>query len=283
MAASLRTEPEAGLTLQKFSAVFAFLAAFALLISFASRASAASESRTSYSATAYALDGEEMLYVERHVETWRDGQLAGREVRYEDPEGTLIAEKVVDYGVSSEAPSFEMTDYRVGLREGARVDPDEIVLFSGSAGGEERARSLDRPETAVVDAGFDAFMRENFAAVVSGESIEFEFAVPALRRFIRFELLPQGEVFYGGAPAQLIKMRLASPLLRLLTDPIELVYSEGGAASGVPRPRQRLEQRRGSLRGENRLRLRGARSGQRSGCNRPMSGAPKRDLRPRRS
>ena len=104
------------------------------------------EARRTYSASAYDLEGEELLYTERHVETWADGRLFEREVRYEDPEGELIAEKVVVYGKDSEAPSFEMTDYRAGLREGAEVDSGEVVLFSGPVDEEIRRRSIERPE-----------------------------------------------------------------------------------------------------------------------------------------
>jgi hypothetical protein len=194
----------------------------------AGSAVSATESRVSYSASAFALEGERLLYVEKHTERWQGGRLAEREVRYEDPAGELIAEKLVRYGESPQMPSFEMTDFRIGLREGAEVDAGNVVLFSGPSEERVRRRSLERPRVAVVDAGFDAFMRDNFDAVVAGDRVEFDFAVPALRRFFRFELVPQGGVEYRGETAFLVKMRSASALLRLLVDPIELTYSADG-------------------------------------------------------
>lgn len=182
----------------------------------------------SYSATAYSLDGGEALYVERHVETLRDGRLAEREVRYIEPDGDLIAEKVVRYGRDVEAPSFEMVDVRRGVREGADVRADEVALYSGDAADAPRRKVLDKPETAVVDAGFDAFMRENFPSIKAGDALEFEFAVPAMRRFVRFEVLSDGRVSYDGEPALAVRMRPAMALLRLLVDPIELTYSLDG-------------------------------------------------------
>lgn len=201
------------------------LAAIALT---ASSLASATETRLSYSATAFDLEGGELLYVEKHVETLEKGRLAEREVRYEDPAGQLIAEKLVRYDESPVAPSFEMTDFRVGLREGAEVDAGSVVLFSGPTNERDRRRSVRRPRGAVIDAGFDVFMRDNFEAVVSGERVEFNFAVPALRRFFRFQLVPQGEVSYRGETAFLVKMRPAAALLRLAVDPIELVYSQDG-------------------------------------------------------
>jgi len=134
----------------------------------------------------------------------------------------------VRYGESPLAPSFAMTDFRVGLREGAEVGSGEIVLFSGPAAEPDRRRSLKRPELAVVDAGFDAFMRENFAQIAAGRSLEFDFAVPALRRFFKFRLVPEDRFEYQGQPALRVKMVPASRLLRLAVDPIDLVYGLDG-------------------------------------------------------
>ncbi len=186
------------------------------------------ETRQSYSASAFALDSDELLYVERHVETWRQGRLAEREVRYEDPAGELIAEKLVRYGESPEAPSFEMTHFRLGLREGAEVGGEEVELFSGPATRRQQARTVPKPAGAVIDAGFDAFMRENFADIVEGERLEFDFAVPAIGRFFKFRLVPEGRLEYEGTRALLVKMKPASRLLRLVVDPIDLVYGLDG-------------------------------------------------------
>jgi hypothetical protein len=203
---------------------------FALSIFFFASASlvAATESRLSYSAEAFAMDGDDLLYVERHVEIIREGRLAEREVRYEDPRGELIAEKLVRYGESPLAPSFAMTDFRIGLREGAEVDSGEVVLFSGPLDERDRGRSVKRPQVAVIDAGFDAFMRENFSEVAEGRNLEFDFAVPAVGRFFKFRLVPHGRVEYRGEEALSIKMKPANRLLRLLVDPIDLVYGLDG-------------------------------------------------------
>lgn len=203
------------------------LAATVLLLSAVSLA-ADVETLRSYSANAYALDGGDLLYVERHVETWREGRLAERQVSYEDPAGNSIAEKIVRYGESAEAPSFDMVDSRVGLREGARVEGESVSLYSGPSADRTRERTMNKPRVAVVDAGFDAFMLNNFGTVLAGESIEFDFAVPALRRFFRFELKPQGETLYEGETAVSVKMRPAAAILRWLVDPIDLVYSREG-------------------------------------------------------
>lgn len=185
-------------------------------------------STRSYSATAYSLDGEELLYVERHIEKWLDGKLSSREVTYEDADGELIAEKEVRYGADASIPSFEMTDFRTGLVESAQVGAQRVELFSGLATESEDSKLVTLPETAVIDAGFDAFMRNNFERILDDERLEFEFAVPAAQRFFRFRLQPRGRSTYGDREAVEITMKPANPLLRLLLDPISLTYDLEG-------------------------------------------------------
>ena len=204
------------------------VSAFSTLLLASASLVSATESRVSYSASAFALDGDDLLYVERHVETLREGRLAEREVRYEDPRGELIAAKLVRYGESPLAPSFAMTDFRIGLREGAEVESGEVVLFSGPLEERDRGRSVKRPQVAVIDAGFDAYMRENFGEIAKGRNLEFDFAVPAVGRFFKFRLVPQGRVEYQGEEALSVKMKPANRLLRLLVDPIDLVYGLDG-------------------------------------------------------
>lgn len=189
---------------------------------------AGAEVTREYAAAAYALEGDELLYVERHVETWRRGRLAERSVTYEDAAGELIAEKRVRYGDRPTAPSFEMIDHRLSVRESAAVEAGKVGLFSGGPEEDGRPRTVELPEDAVIDAGFDAFLRENFSDIVGGERLEFDFAVPAARRFFRFRLVPEGEVQYRGDSAYLVRMKPVSALLRLLLDPVDLVYSRDG-------------------------------------------------------
>lgn len=175
--------------------------------------------------TAYSPDGERVLYRERRIETWRDGDLVACEVDYLTPEGELFAEKTIRFDGNPTAPAFTFVDYREEFREGARPAEDAIELFSGVGDDLERRRRA-LPEAAVVDAGFDRFIREEFDRLAAGERLEFEFAVPAEQRFVRFEIEAEGEVSYDGKPALALRMRPASFLIRLLVDPIRLVYDE---------------------------------------------------------
>lgn len=174
--------------------------------------------------TAYSQDGERVLYRERRTQQWRDGALVA-EVDYLTPDGELFAEKTIRFDGRSTAPAFTLVDFRQEFREGARPEEGAIELFSGVGDDLERRRR-ELPEAAVVDAGFDRFVNQEFERLRAGEKLEFEFAVPAEQRFVRFEIEALGQLTYDGKPALELRMRPASFLLRLLVDPIRLVYDE---------------------------------------------------------
>lgn len=173
--------------------------------------------------TAYTPDGEEVLYRERRVETWRDGRPVASEVRYETAEGEIFAEKKIVYADEPTAPLFQLVDTRFPFREGATPGSGTVELFSGEADAIERRR-IDLPEQPVIDAGFHALIRREFDRLLAGERVVFDFAVPAEQRFVRFQLEKTGETTFRGRPAVELRMRPANPLLRLLVDPIRVVY-----------------------------------------------------------
>ncbi len=175
--------------------------------------------------TAYSPDGGRVLYREQRTEQRRDGELVACEVDYLTPEGELFAEKTIRFEGPPTAPAFTFVDYREEFREGARPGEDMIELYSGVGQDLERRRR-ELPEGAVVDAGFDRFVREEFDRLRAGEKLEFDFAVPAEQRFVRFEIEAEGPVTYDGKLALALRMRPANFLIRLLVDPIRLIYDE---------------------------------------------------------
>ncbi len=90
----------------------------------------------------------------------------------EDAADHLIAQKRVEHGADPEQPSFEMNDVPTGLRESARVGVGAVEPFSGELAEGSRGEWVARPESAVIDAGFDAHLRGNFAVISSGQRIE---------------------------------------------------------------------------------------------------------------
>lgn len=101
---------------------------------------------------AYSLDSGALKYSEVYYCS-DDG--ASCEVRYQDSEGKLIAEKQVNFSPIPHSPSLRLKDYRLSR---------EISLDGGD------------PDV-VVDAGFDNYVRLRWDEIDSGEVIRFPFLI----------------------------------------------------------------------------------------------------------
>lgn len=154
------------------------------------------------------------VYRERHA----IGALSHR-IEYRAPDGTLIAQKSLDYRCSQSAPAFEQHDLRSDSRIGARWQGGEYLLLRG-----DETRALQPAATLVASSGFDRFVRTNWDTLTAGASIDLDFALPARLQTLRLrmarieapEALPGAALWLRIVPAQ--------PLLRAFVDPIELAY-----------------------------------------------------------
>lgn len=112
----------------------------------------------------YAYDSRDGVerYREEH---WlvRDGARQDRLVLYRCPGGAAFARKWVRGAVDDPAPDFALYDQRDGYREG--VDTRQgvrTVYVQQRAGAPMQHRTLPLVDDAVVDAGFDAWLRANW-------------------------------------------------------------------------------------------------------------------------
>ena len=173
---------------------------------------------------AYDLESDELLYRETHCVSIDDSK---REVIYQDGSGDMIAHKRVDYRSGETTPSFVQENYysreriEVELGEGRvlmavrdTADPDSASVSSNSFAG-------DIP--LVIDAGFDAFVRQNWDALVSGETREFLFPFAGRSSLIELRMRP-AQCSYDTETDQCFRLELSNWFFRMLADPIELGY-----------------------------------------------------------
>ncbi len=141
-------------------------------------------------------DSGELIYLEQYY--CSDDSLRCS-VFYLRPNEELIASKELDYEPSKKAPVLTFRDYR--------SDREEII---------------DRAETdAVVDAGFDNFVRLQWQDLAEGEEVKFPFRMvgrddPIKMRASREQACENDKLC--------LQIRLDSWLLGNLIDPIELTY-----------------------------------------------------------
>ncbi|MDL5364511.1 hypothetical protein QSH18_02725 [Xanthomonas sp. NCPPB 2654] len=159
--------------------------ALALLGLVALGAAVPAQAMLQYDGLAYAADGGQLLYRERH---WvRDD--GARLVLYRCADGTAFARKrVADGGI---APDFELVDARSGYREGVRRAGAGREMFTQAKGQAERRAPLPAADTPqVIDAGFDAYLRMHWDALGSGAPQRIAFVLPSALRTLDFQIKP---------------------------------------------------------------------------------------------
>jgi hypothetical protein len=213
--------------------VWRWLAAGLLLLALASYAQAgyaqagytqATERSTQTTGEAYDMDSGELLYRETHCVSSDESE---REVFYSDGDGKLLARKLVDYRSGATTPSFEQQNFysseliRVALRE------DELTMVIVDADSLE-ARSEVSLQTGndlpvVIDAGFDAFVRQHWDSLVAGEQHQFQFPFADRESLVELRIGRLG-CSYDSNSDQCFRLDLANWFLRMLVAPIELGY-----------------------------------------------------------
>lgn len=142
--------------------------------------------------TAWSPDKSKVLYQEFHFAENPELDLPTR-VQYRNPDGSLIAEKSMDYSLSMTSPSITQIDYRNTARIATEFvpdarDPQVRVGFQAHDSNEYRQQNVPYRDAMVVDAGFDPFIRQNWQRMVSGRSVSAHFLVPSRLDTVRVNL-----------------------------------------------------------------------------------------------
>jgi hypothetical protein len=179
--------------------------------------------------TGYARDLESgaLLYTETH-EVHAAGTLAEwREVLYRrDPHSEPFARKTLHYGADRQRPTFKFADQRSGFAESVERIGDSFRVTS-LAGPDVRPRTatLHQASVAVIDAGFDEFVRASWDQLQHGETLNAPFLVPSRLDAVNFRLRKVDDTRIDGAPASVIRLSLGGPLGWLLPD-IVVIYRD---------------------------------------------------------
>jgi hypothetical protein len=172
----------------------------------------ADEHLLSYSGTATARHSNEFIYGERHLLTYRDGQLAERVVLYTCRDGSAFARKTVSY-VEPMSPDFELDDAANGMREGVRTDrTGRTVFFRGVRLEPEKTGPVREAQGLVIDAGFDEFIRANWPSLMTGKPLDLHFLVPSRLEAMHFQAQRVRSDDLDGVPVEVFRLQLAGVL-----------------------------------------------------------------------
>ncbi|WP_066964878.1 hypothetical protein [Microbulbifer sp. Q7] len=139
---------------------------------------------------ARAVEGPEVRYCEYFMPQ-PSGSLRVVYYRPEGPAGSKIAEKWITDGEGASGilqrarPQVSQEDFRMGeVRQASRVSEGWQLRYKPRTEADFRDATFADTQVDVVDAGFDAYVRQHWQALNRGEKLEFKFASPVHGRTI---------------------------------------------------------------------------------------------------
>jgi hypothetical protein len=117
---------------------------------------------------AYERGTKHLIYKEVHLR-YSEGAVARHLVLYQCPGGEVFARKELRETYGPMQPDFDFEDGRDGYREGVHsVNGSRQVYFQENRSAPLRAQPLPSTMPAVIDAGFDAYVRANWKHCLLG-------------------------------------------------------------------------------------------------------------------
>jgi hypothetical protein len=168
------------------------------------------------------LESGEPLYSEEHLFYAGDRH----DVIYRNVSSNVFAEKKLTYGSDPATPSFSMVNEWSGENISVQWAEDGLTGQYTSAvksiqrGPDRISASSKRP--LVIDAGFDAFVQQNWSKLLSGKTVDFDYVVPTRLRTAPLMMRYKG-VDNEGLYQFEIKAKLK--VLNLFLDPLSLRYN----------------------------------------------------------
>lgn len=179
-----------------------------------------------YRGNAYDLATGKFIYSENHAEHWSGGKHIFSIVTYKDAAGNVIARKRITFTASAVQPAFEMTDLRDGYVEGAkRLSAGQYRFYKKSKEGAPLQQEVvQAPAPAVIDGGFDYYIRRNFDGLAAGKTHTVNFAVPARLAYYSFTISKVKDLTVGNRPAVMFQFAPQNFILRQLVEPLYVSY-----------------------------------------------------------
>ncbi|MBL7994904.1 hypothetical protein JNM05_05980 [bacterium] len=168
-----------------------------------------------------------LIYTEERKQADRpDGPGVWRFV-YKNLAGETIVRRIVNFEHSALKPAFRLDDLRNGYAEGAEIEGDKIKVFTGGSLNDPfEEKLLDVPEPAIIDAGFNFFVEQNWDRLMNGEVLPFNFVAPSQLDYVKLRVYRSGTTTHKGRPVVELNMDIDNFFLRLFVEAIHLKYDE---------------------------------------------------------
>lgn len=195
----------------------------------AASASAATPLSERYEGLAHARTADKRLvYRETH---WLYMEAGVRQhlVLYSCPDGTPFARKRLRESPSADMPDFDFHDARDGYREGVRGrGANREIYVQASSTAAVQTKPLPSLDGAVIDAGFDAYVRGHWSALTGGQGIKVPFLIPSRFDYLDFTIANARDAVIDGLPVRRLRMKL-SAWYGFVVPAIDLAYERDGS------------------------------------------------------
>jgi hypothetical protein len=162
---------------------------------------------TFYKGYAY-TDDHRLLYTESHW-LYVDSGVNHRLVIYACPDGQAFGRKWVDAAPGTQTPDIDMLDARWGYREGVRTRAGQREVYSqANSSSPEKHAPIGSPKNAVIDAGFDAFVRDRWDDLSAAGVAPLPFLIPSDLRFVDFSAAKLRDESTGGHEVRWFRLKL---------------------------------------------------------------------------
>lgn len=198
-----------------------------LLVAASAGAAAADETTLKFRGYAYDLSSNKFLYTELHEQHVEGPRWLGGTIVFIAPDGSELGRKTLDFSQDPFVPLFrlEMKSHGGYSEAITAVTPERIdmELKPYGAAGVKRG-SIPHAALVAADSGLHVFIREHFAELLEGKTLDFVFAVAGNLEGYRFRVARLPDTSFENKTAVRFRVEPASSLLRWLTDPLELTY-----------------------------------------------------------
>ncbi len=172
-----------------------------------------------------------VAYTEYYVLRLREGEPVQVRTSYRERNGTLRAERTLDFGPGREAwrPGYRFRDRLTGYEEGADsrspAQASTVIIrafMRKKTGAPLREKTLHVPAPAVVDGGFVPFVRAHWDTLMAGARVPFHFVAVSRLDWFALELFRDAGADHEGRVAFVAQARHAA--LRLVVAPTRVWF-----------------------------------------------------------
>jgi hypothetical protein len=180
-----------------------------------------------FNGEAFDLKTGKRLYYDHHEEFYENGKHIYSIIQYKDVNGKVFAKKRIVFQKNGPRADFKLEDFRDGYIEGAEVNGDQIKFIYRKNGKEDiKEAVITAPNNAVLDGGFDFFVRENWDFILAGNKKLLNICAPSQQDCFKFIVYKTGEGKRKDTDVIYMTVELNNPILAVFVKPILLVYAK---------------------------------------------------------